>query len=202
MSGRSPARRDAAMAGGVVAACLLLGSPVGLLWSALAPRLAVTLGPAGPAATGLEGKTFIAADGTFLLLVLAAGVLTGALAWLFGRRAGPWTVLALLVGGLLAAKLAATVGVRPGRAHVQALLHDKTARGTVRLFLRLRSPWAIVGWPVGALATFLVAGLRHPEELGGVGDRTGARTPDAATAGSDRPADSSAMTGATDHPGN
>ena len=158
-------RREAVIAVLVTFGCLLLAAPAGLLWSVVAPRLSVTLGPDGPAAHGLEGKAFIGGDGSFLLVVAGAGVLSGVLGWLMARRAGPWTVLGLFVGGLLAAKVAAVVGVRPGRAHVQALLHDRTARGTVQLYLRLRSPWAVVGWPVGALTTFLLAALWRPEQL-------------------------------------
>ena len=157
--------RDLGTAVALVVGCLLLGAPAGLLWSAVAPRVRVVLGPDGPSAQDLEGKAFIGADGSFLLVVLAAGVLTGLLAWRLARRSGPWTVVALVIGGLLAAKVAGVVGVRPGKAHVQSLLHDPSARGTVELFLRLRSPWVVVGWPVGALAAFLVRALRRPEEL-------------------------------------
>lgn len=158
-------QRDLPVAGVLVAVLVLLGAPVGLLWHVLAPRLTVELGPDGPAAQGLEGKAFIGADGTFLVVVLAAGILTGALAWLLARRGGPWTVLGLVIGGLLAAKIAAVVGVRPGKSHVQALLHDPSATGSVKLFLKLRASWVLVGWPVGALAAFLVPALRRPEEL-------------------------------------
>ena len=156
---------DLATGGAVVVACVLLGSPAGLLWSGVAPRLRVMLGPDGPSAVGAEGKTFIGGDGSFLVVVVLLGLLSGALAWLLARRGGPWTVLGLLVGGLLAAEVAAAVGVLPGRAHVKALLHDPRARGEVLLYLKLRTPWAVVGWPVAALTAFLVAALRRPEEL-------------------------------------
>lgn len=160
MTGR---RRDAAEAVLVAVACVLLGAPSGLLWSAVAPRLRVTLGPNGPQTTGLEGKAFIGADGSYLLVVLAVGVVTGVAAWLLARRAGPWTVFGLLVGGLLAAKVAASVGVLPGRDHVRALLQDPTARGSVHLTIKLRSPWTLVGWPVGALTAFTALLLARPE---------------------------------------
>lgn len=149
----------------VAVGCVLLAAPAGLVWSALSPRLTVRLGPDGPSPVGVEGKALVGADGSFLAVILVAGVLTGGLAWLLARRAGPWTVLGLLVGGLVAAKTAGLVGVMPGRAHVRALLHDPHASGVVELYLRLRAPWSVVGWPVAALVTFVTAALRRPEEL-------------------------------------
>ncbi|MCU1593301.1 MAG: hypothetical protein JWO12_693, partial [Frankiales bacterium] len=122
-------------------------------------------------------KAFVAADGSYLLVVLGFGLLCGALAWWLARRQGPATVAGLLVGGVLAALIAASVGVRPGAAEAfKQLRVDNRTSGTVELFLgkrdndksddlSIRSPWAAVGWPVGALAVFVVLGLRRPEEL-------------------------------------
>ena len=167
-------RRDLVAAGAIIVACVLLGAPTGLLWSAVAPRLTVRLTASGPQVDNLESsKAFVGADGSFLIIVLLLGVLTGLLAWLFARRHGPWTVVALLLGGLLAAQIAATVGLRPGAMDVAAKLENPASRGTVELFLgkrdttgtALRAPWAVVGWPVGALLVFFGLGLRRPEEL-------------------------------------
>lgn len=158
--------RDGSTAGAVVAVLVLLGAPVGLLWSALAPRLRVELTASGPTSGNIEGKAFIGADATFIVVVLLVGVLCGVLAWLLARRSGPATVVALVLGGLLAAKVAAVVGVRPGATHVRELLRDATARGPLELYLRLRAPWEIVFWPVGALAGFLGLALARPDELG------------------------------------
>lgn len=158
-------RSDAVRSLVAVLGCLLLAVPAGLLWSAVTPRIQVRLTADGPVAQDLEGKAAVGADGTFLLVVLAFGVLCGLLAWRFLRRGGPLTVLGLLVGGLLAARIAAAVGVRPGAGHVRALLADRAARGTVGLPPRLRAPWAQVGWPVGALLAFLLPALSRPEQL-------------------------------------
>jgi len=160
------ARYDAAVASAIVAVLLLLGAPAGLLWSAVSPRLTVVLAAGKePSPQGLEGKAFIGADGSFVVVCLLAGVLCGVLAWFAARRSGPWTVVALVVGGLLAAKVAAVVGVRPGKSAVMAALHDPKATGTVELFLRLRTPWSVVAWPVGALMAFLIPAYLRPDEL-------------------------------------
>ena len=159
-------RHDATVAAIVVGVLLLLGAPVGLLWSAVSPRLTVVLAAGkDPAAQNLEGKAFIGADGSFVVICLLAGALTGVLAWLLARRSGPWTVVALVVGGVLAAKVAAVVGVRPGRADVMAMIHDPKATGTVHLFLKLRSPLTVLVWPVAALVAFLIPAYLRPEEL-------------------------------------
>ena len=161
----------------VLVGSVLLGAPAGLLWSHVAPRLRVTFGADGPSAADLEGtKAFIGADGSYLLVVLAAGVLCGVLGWVFARRSGPWTVGALAVGGVLAALVAARVGVVPGsHAAVEALRQGKAGHPPIDLYLgrlepkakvpHLRATWAAFGWPVGALCAFLVAALLRPEDL-------------------------------------
>lgn len=161
----------------VVVGSVLLGAPAGLLWSAVAPRLRVTFGADGPAAADLEGtKAFIGADASYLLVMLGAGVLCGALGWAFARRSGPWTVAGLAVGGLLAALVAARVGVVPGSHDaLEALRQGRMGHPPVDLYLgrlepkaevpHLRAWWASLAWPVGALIAFLVGALRRPEEL-------------------------------------
>ena len=169
-------KADLPVALGVVLGCVLLGAPAGLLWSLVAPRLTVRLTQNGAQAADLETtKAFIGADGTFLLVVLLVGAVSGALAWWFARRGGPWTVAGLVVGGLLAAFVASRVGVLPGSEEAVAALRNPAQHtGTIELFLgraqengslRIRSPWAVVGWPVGALLAFVVGAFRHPEEL-------------------------------------
>jgi hypothetical protein len=169
-------RSDLPVAVGVVIGCVLLGAPAGLLWSALAPRLTVTLTAQGPSAPDLQStKAFIGADGTFLVIALLAGLLCGGLAWWFARRGGPWTVGALVLGGLLAAAVASHVGLMPGSDAAIAALSDPAhhSSGSFELFLgrresdglHMRAPWAAVGWPVGALLAFLTGAFREPDEL-------------------------------------
>ncbi len=168
-------RYDVRVAAVVVAVSVLLGAPAGLIWSAVAPRLQVTLTDQGPQVPNLESsKAFVGADGSYLIVMAVLGLLCGTLAWFLARRSGPWTVLALVVGGTLAALTAAAVGLRPGSQHaIEALQAGSTFRGHLELFLgrrtgtdvSLRAPWAAVAWPVGALTAFLSFAVRRPEDL-------------------------------------
>jgi hypothetical protein len=168
-------RTDLRAFGLIVVGSVLLGAPAGLIWSHVAPRLTVTVTQDGVSADNLEStKAFIGADGSYLVVMLVMGLICGGLAWWLARRSGPYTVAALVVGGVLAALIAASVGVRPGQAQAIAALKDGTSfRGTTELFLgirhgdgtQLRAPWAAVGWPIGAMLVFVVGGLWKPEEL-------------------------------------
>ncbi|MCW2544683.1 MAG: hypothetical protein JWM40_2235, partial [Frankiales bacterium] len=99
----------------VVAGFVLLGAPAGLLWSAVAPRVDVTVSAKGLDAGDIESsKAFIGADGSYVVVMLLMGILCGFLAWRLFARSGPVTVLAIVVGGTLAALIAASVGLMPG----------------------------------------------------------------------------------------
>lgn len=174
---RDRRKRDAGTFVAVVVASVLLGAPAGLLWSAVAPRFTVQRTDQGLDAPNIEStKAFIGADGSYVVVVFLVGLVCGVLAWRFARRSGPWTVLGLTVGGVLAALIAASVGLRPGASEAVAALSDGSkVRGSVDLFLGardqsdgsigLRAAWAAVGWPVGALLAFLLLALQRPEEL-------------------------------------
>lgn len=170
-----PWRPDALRALAVVVGCVLLGAPVGLLWSAVSPRVQFTITETGINIEGAEtNEAFMGADGSYVLILFAVGLGCGLLAWLLARRSGPWTVVALAVGGTLAALVAARVGLLPGSTEVlEALKPGSLERGTFDLFLgardgqdlHLRAPWGALAWPVGALVAFLGCGLARPEEL-------------------------------------
>lgn len=168
---------DALQALGVVVGMVLLGAPIGLLWSAIAPRLQFEVSDRGVEVLGPEtSESFIGADGTYVLVIFGAGLVCGFLAWWLARRSGPWAVLALAVGGVLAALVAARVGLLPGKEEALAALQPGTQeRGTFELFLgsraegtddlHLRSAWAAVAWPVGALVAFLGCALAQADDL-------------------------------------
>lgn len=143
---------------------VLLGAPVGLLWALVAPKVTVLLSDGTVMLVDPDRSAFIAGDAYFLGVVLVVGLASGVLAWLLGRRHGPAVVVALTVGGLLAAYVAARTG---------ALLHEDDARsaleaglsGEVDLAVRLRASEAMLGWPVGALVGFLVPALLSRDDV-------------------------------------
>jgi len=159
--------REEVVTGAFTAAvCVLLGAPVGFLWSALAPHAKVVITSDSPIPNYAEGLTedLIAADGWFAGVVLVAGLLTGVLAWWLARGSGPFVVVALAVGGLLAALAAAKVGMLPGQAALQAAA-DAGRPGNFVANVNLQTNLAIVLWPVGALASFLTLVLSRPDEV-------------------------------------
>lgn len=156
----------------IVVGIVLLGAPVGLLWAAVAPHYTVVFANGEPTYPLLESsKAFVGVDGSFAAVTVVVGVICGLLGWFFGRRSGPWTVAALAIGGVLAALIAARVGLLPGRQETFDALTRK--QGAVDLFLgarkgdetHLRAPWVTVLWPVSALVAFLVPAFLKPEEL-------------------------------------
>lgn len=156
-AGRAPSdpalRAD--VLGGAAAAlgCVLLAAPAGLLWAATAPKVLVDV--AGTAVSLVSDvSTFIAGDGWFLGVVFLVGLLTGLLAWAFGRRYGPAVVLGLTAGGLLAAYVAAQTGQLVDEGAARSAV-EAGRMGGLELPLVLRSTEAVLGWPVGALLGFL-----------------------------------------------
>jgi hypothetical protein len=169
-------RSDVPRAIAVLVGSVLLGAPAGLLWAQVAPRLRVTVTDKGLDYPDLEGtKAFIGADGSYVLVMLGAGLLCGLVGWLVARKAGPWTVAALAVGGFLAALVGARVGLQPGSHEaLAALAPGSSFRGTVKLFLGVKhdgdlqlraGAGAALAWPVGAMASFLAAAVYRPQDL-------------------------------------
>jgi hypothetical protein len=100
-----------AVAAGVAA----LGVPLGWLWAVLAPNVPVQVVDGGVVPTEAEPEEFFAADGWFVLLGVAFGLLAAAAVWFLLRRyRGPVVLAALAVGAVGAGLLAWWVGRQIG----------------------------------------------------------------------------------------
>jgi hypothetical protein len=165
--GPRPSRLPADLGVGffTLALSVLLGAPAGLLWSALAPHAHLTIGASGvPMVDDGATEVFVAADGWFLGVCLVAGLLTGVVAWLAGRRSGPFAVVALTVGGLLAGLVAAKVGMRLGQDEFRAVA-QAGARGHYGANVALQAEVIVLVWPIAALAAFLALTLSRVDEV-------------------------------------
>ncbi len=155
-------RRQVAAAGLTTLVLVLLGAPVGLIWSALAPRLAVTAaGQGGINLVDASSEALVAADGYFVFVTAAVGLVCGVLAYAYGRRHGTGVVAGLAAGGVAAAVVAASVGrARFHDAFERAI--DRAPVGThLHLYLSVRAESALLAWAFIAVATFFLLTLRE-----------------------------------------
>ena len=119
-------------------ALAVLGAPVGLIWSALAPRARYVATDDGLRLADPTTQALIAADGWFALLTAVAGALCGAVAQAVARRRVA-ALLGLAAGGLAAAGAAFLTG---------------TAGGDGPNRLTLTAPGVLLGWPLLAVIVF------------------------------------------------
>ncbi|WP_314172764.1 hypothetical protein [Streptomyces winkii] len=165
---RPDMRREVRTGSLCVLILIVLGVGLGLLWLWLAPRVPLVSVDNGVFLKDPEGEEAIGADGTFVLLAVAFGLVTGVVAFLRGRGGGIGVVVGLAVGALLGSVLAWQLGVWLGpssdlAASAKAAGENKTFDGP----LKLQAKGALLVWPFITLATHLVLtgvfGHRDPE---------------------------------------
>jgi hypothetical protein len=153
----------------VVAASVLLSVAAGAIWAAAAPRPLLVISSTGAAAlVNAETRAFIAADGTYCLVCLAGGVLSGLLGYVFAvRRHGPLAMAAVVAGSVAAGYVTRWVGEQWGRAGFHHLLATLPTGHRLSGSLALGSTGALAFWPLaasavaGALAAFGTPAGRH-----------------------------------------
>jgi Protein of unknown function (DUF2567) len=152
-------RADLVPALQLLGAVALLGLPLGVLWSQLAPPEFVARSPLAPTPGGVLpfiGQSEHRFDdmATFLLFGIAAGVLTGAALWPFRRWRGPLFVVSAVLGSLIAAWLAMRTGL-----WIAAVSYPNLA-STGAPYPRapvLESSWVIIAQPFGAAVSYCIA---------------------------------------------
>nr|WP_240449258.1 AAA family ATPase [Streptomyces harenosi] len=150
----------------------IAGALLGVVWWWLAPRVPLV----GESADGnwvvylkdTEGEQAIGVDGTFTLLALAFGAVSGAAVFLLRRRGGVPLVVGLGVGGLLGSLLAWRTGVWLGPGQDVIAHAREVGKGvTFPAPLKLGAKGALLAWPLAALLVHLgltaLFGPRDPE---------------------------------------
>ncbi|WP_407553612.1 ABC transporter permease [Streptomyces sp. Pv4-95] len=155
--------REAALIALVVA---VSGVLLGVLWAWLAPKVPLIADTRNVYLKNTEGEEAIGADGTFVLLSLAFGLVSAAVVFLVRRRGGIPLVVALVVGGLLGALAGWVMGMWLGPGPDVAA-HAKQVGPGVTFYgpLRLQAKGALLAWPIAAmLGQLLLTGLFGPRD--------------------------------------
>jgi hypothetical protein len=127
-----------ALVTGIVVAAL--GIPLGWLWAAVAPRIPVVRVDGGFTYADAEPEQAVGADGWFLLLGAAAGIVLAILVWLLLRRwRGPLMAVFLVLGSFGSAWLAWWAGRHVGLAEFEQLRASATVGTRLLAPLGLRS---------------------------------------------------------------
>lgn len=140
----------------VLCAVAVLGLPLGALWSRLAPPEFVARSDRAPMPGGVlpfvgQSEHRFDAMATFLLLGLAAGLLTGAALWLLRRRRGPVILIVAVIGSLVAAWLAMRTGLWLAAARYPDLASSGAPFPRAPV---LESGWVVVAKPFGVVIAY------------------------------------------------
>lgn len=162
-----PGVRSEVRSGALCALVLtVLGVGLGLMWLWLSPRVPLVTVDGSVFLKDPEGEEAVGADGTFVLLALGFGVVTGVLAFLRSRTGGIGLVFGLAVGALLGSVVAWRLGVWLGPE--SDLVAAAKAAGSGKTFdgpLKLQAKSALLVWPLMALIFhLLLTGLLGRDE--------------------------------------
>ncbi len=124
--------------GGVAVVVALTGLPLGWLWAELSPRVPAIRTENGLAYAEAAPEQAVAADGWFVILGGAMGLLVAVLAWVLVRRhRGVGILIAVTIGSLAAAYIAWLVGRAIGQAEFEQFA-GAAVGSAVQAPLRLR----------------------------------------------------------------
>jgi len=155
---RSEIRRQASVAGVLAGALTVLGVPIGLVWSAIAPRAElIVIAPGQTTLADPESTAYMTGDGTFALLTMGVGAVVAVVAYVMaGRRAGTGAALGLAAGGVLGSMVAWLLGTWPAGDGYRQALHGAQVGDQVTAALTVHARGVLV---LGALAAVAVFGL-------------------------------------------
>jgi hypothetical protein len=154
--GRAFSGRDLLFAAIVAGVLVVLGAPIGLLWSALAPHATAAQTSGGAIYTGFNNEVFFAADGILGAMGLAIGILAGIAAYTWRSRRGPWMAVALALGGAAGSALAAYVGHQIGLATFNPLVGSGPVGVQFSAPVGIRAYGVLLIEPLAAVLVYVV----------------------------------------------
>lgn len=168
-STRFPAKAALPAIGVVAGVFALAGVVAGVVWSRLGlrggPIEAIMYNGRPAFADEVTAARLFEMDGSFAAIGAITGLLLGAVLYPIFRRHGPWTVGALVVGGVLGAVISFAVGTVAANDELILAWNPTAEHGaTLSVPLTLHAYGVAVAWPLSALISVLVLGwLWRPE---------------------------------------
>jgi len=151
-------RANLVITAALLAFSAVLGVLMGAVWHWLAPRVPLYADTSAVYLRDPEGEQAIGADGTFALIGLGFGLVTGALAYwrTRARTGGVGVAVGVALGGLLGAYVAKQVGAALGpRTAVVALAKSVPTGHTFYGPLKLSAYGVMASWPIAALVALM-----------------------------------------------
>jgi hypothetical protein len=140
---------------------LVMAVPAGAAWWLLAPLPRLRVGAQGVLFVGGQTETGIAADAWFAVSALVAGAVCAAVAFRITGRSTVQVLIALTLGGVVAALAAWWIGMILGPAPVDVRAETLSVGDEFHGPLELSARGVLLAWPMAAVITYfsLVAGL-------------------------------------------
>lgn len=148
----------------VVSACaaglavgLLVGAALGVLWWRLAPRVPLVVRPGDSFPQGYQPDGYIAADVTFAILGLIAGLAVAIGFATIRRHHLVWTLCAGLIAGGAGSLAMWFVGRRLGSVDIEGLIATTTQDVVVDGPLQVSMPAVLLVWPIATALVVTIA---------------------------------------------
>lgn len=160
-------RADLLPAISVASTAAVVGLPLAWIWSRITPPIPGVLSDGRPVPLpspyGYHRFDDLA---VFMLLGLAAGIVTGVAMWMLRERRGPVILVAGVIGAFVAAWLAMHTGLSFAASHYALSTAPKPGQ-VFDIAPRLESGWALLTQPLGtALAYGVLAAWNGTNDLG------------------------------------
>lgn len=150
--------RDAAtaLAAGIVVGALA-GGALGVLWWRLAPRVPLVVRPGDAFPQGYQPDGYIAADVTFAVLGIIAGVAVAIGLITIRRHHLVWALSAGLLAGGIGSAAMWFVGRRLGSVDIEGLIATTTEDVVVDAPLQVSMPAVLLLWPIATTLVVTIA---------------------------------------------
>lgn len=153
-------RRDiaSALSAGIIIG-VLAGGALGVLWWRLAPRVPLVVRPGDAFPQGYQPDGYIAADVTFAILGIIAGLAVSIGLITIRRHHLAWALAAGLLAGAIGSAAMWFVGRHLGSVDIEGLIATTSQDVVVDAPLQVSMPAVLLLWPIATALVVTIAAL-------------------------------------------